>query len=111
MAVNNNYPYPNKIIQITTDYLRDLIKTIENNVNGKTNNTGEVEIDASADSTVVNNILCNANSVVILTPITANAGTEAGSGNLYVEAGNGSFEIFHTNSATTGRTFKYIIVG
>lgn len=111
MGVNNNFPYPNKIIEVSQDFLRKLSFTIENNVNGKTNNTGEFTIEASEDSTAVSNILCNANSVVLIIPTTANAATEHGSGNLYIEAGDGSFEVFHNNSATTGRTFKYTIVG
>lgn len=111
MGVNNNYPYPSKIIENDENWMRKVGLSIENNVNGKTNNTGEFTIDTSEDSTTVDNVLCNANSVILLIPTTANAGTEYGSGNIYVEAGDGSFEVFHTNSATTGRTFKYIIVG
>jgi hypothetical protein len=45
-------------------------------------------------------------------PASANAATEIGNGTMYVSAvANGSFTITHANSATTGRTFLYAIVG
>lgn len=111
MTVNNNYPYPNKTIRNTSDYWLTVLRTIDNALNGKTNNAGEFEVTASAASTTVEDILCNENSVIVLTPISVNAATEFVSGNMYVEAGDGSFEVFHTNSATTDRDFRYLIVG
>jgi hypothetical protein len=51
-------------------------------------------------------------STPILTPMTAAAATEAASGALYISTvANNSFTITHTSSATTGRTFRYAILG
>ena len=111
MGVNNNFPYPKKQIEQSQDWLRLIASIVENTVNGKTNNTGEVTLQASAASTVVDNILCNENSAVLIVPTTASAATENASGSVYVVAGDESFTIHHVNSVTADRVFKYIIVG
>jgi hypothetical protein len=55
---------------------------------------------------------CATGSVPLFTPATANAATEAGNGTMYVSAGaNGAFTITHARSATTGRTFLYVLPG
>jgi hypothetical protein len=51
-------------------------------------------------------------SQVVLTPLTVNAAAEVGNGTMYVSAvGIDTFTITHANSATTGRTFAYAILG
>ena len=63
-------------------------------------------------TTVVTDKNCAAGSTPMLTPATANAAAEFGNGTLYVSAvANGSFTITHANSATTGRTFLYALLG
>src|SRR5580700_1301518 len=54
---------------------------------------------------------CATGSVPLFTPATANAATEAGNGTMYVSAvANGAFTITHAKSATTGRTFLYVLL-
>ncbi len=74
--------------------------------------SGVVTLAAGAAATVVTDRNCAAGSTPLLTPATANAAAEIGNGTLFVSAvANGSFTITHANSATTGRTFLYAIVG
>lgn len=79
---------------------------------GKTNNTGSFTCDTGAASTVVSDEKCSPSSTIYYTPTTANASAEVGAGTIYISAkADGSFTVTHVNSATTGRTFDYIIVG
>ena len=67
---------------------------------------------AGAAATVVNDGNCATGSTPLLTPATASAATEIGSGTLFVsKVANGSFTIAHANSAAAGRTFLYAILG
>ena len=108
MGVNNNYRWPNKAIEMSERFLKDLVDIVENCVNGKTNNCGEVTLGASITSTDVENILCNENSVILLQPITANA---ANLTDVYVTADDKTFTITHPSDANTDLTFRYVIVG
>jgi hypothetical protein len=83
--------------------------------NGRSNNTGTLTLTASSATTVVNvaaGRLGN-DTIVLLMPTTANAGTEYGSGNVYIttDVANKQFTITHTNNAQTDRTFKYVLIG
>lgn len=83
--------------------------------NGRSNNTGTLTLTASSTTTVVTlaaGRLGN-DTVVLLMPTTANAGTEYGSGNLYIttDVANKQITVHHTNNAQTDRTFKYVLVG
>lgn len=79
---------------------------------GKTNNTGTFTCATSAATTVVTDEKCSSASTVYYTPTTANASAEVAGGTIYISAkADGSFTVTHANSATTGRTFDYIIVG
>lgn len=86
---------------------------------GRSNATGSVTLAINSGTTVVdvnNNPIAPTvialKSVPILVPITANAAAEVGNGTMYISAiANGSFTISHANSATTGRTFLWAIVG
>lgn len=109
MAVNNNYQTPKKPVSISYDFLDELRKVVRNLVNGKTNNTGEVTLTASVTSTIVPNILCNANSVITLQAITADAaGAISG---LYVVPGDEQFTIHHPSSASANKVFRYVVTG
>lgn len=79
---------------------------------GRSNAVGSFTLATSAATTLVKDNNCAAGSVVIPIPTTANAATELGNGTMYLSAvTNGSFTFTHANSATTGRTFKYAILG
>lgn len=72
--------------------------------------TGNVELTASAGSTVVQNKNVNTGSIVIIFPTSAAAALDWSSGDLYVVAEKEQFTIYHTNAAVTGRTFNYMVV-
>lgn len=77
---------------------------------GRSNAVGTVTLATGAASTTVVDANCAIGTTPILTPATANAAAEVPT--LYVSAvANGSFTIAHTNSATTGRTFRYALYG
>lgn len=81
---------------------------------GRSNATGTVTLTPSSATTVVNTLTgtCSPDSVPDLVPASANAATEFGAGVWYISSvGLDTFTITHTNSATTGRTFLYVIRG
>jgi hypothetical protein len=92
--------------------LKKIVLAIQQLAAGRSNAVGTVTLAASAATTVVTDKNCAAGSVPLFTPITANAATEVGNGTMFVSAvANGSFTITHANSATTGRTFLYALLG
>jgi hypothetical protein len=97
---------------ITETDLKKIVLAIQQLAAGRSNAVGSVTLATSAATTVVTDKNCAAGSVPLLTPITANAATEIGNGTMFVSTvANGSFTIIHANSATTGRTFLYALIG
>jgi hypothetical protein len=97
---------------ITESDLKKIVLAIQQIAAGRSNATGTVTLATGSATTTVTTSNCAAGSTPILTPATANAATELGNGTIYVSAvANGSFTITHANSATTGRTFLYAILG
>jgi len=98
---------------------KKIVLAIQQLAAGRSNATGSITLATGSATTVVDvNVnpvaptIIAARSVPILVATTANAATEVGNGTMYVSAvANGSFTITHANSATTGRTFLYAIVG
>lgn len=106
--MNNNHPTAPLNSELSIQYLDKVKRAVNSSMKGKTNNTGEVTLNASQTSTDVIENLCNENSVVLLIPVTSNA---AGSTGVYVVAGDKTFTIHHNSTAATDKTFRYIIVG
>jgi len=97
---------------ITETDLKRIVLAIQQLAAGRSNAVGSVTLLTGVSSTPVATSNCATGSVPILVPATASAATEIGNGTIYVSAVvNGSFTITHANSATTGRTFLYAIVG
>jgi len=97
---------------ITESDLKKIVLAIQQVAAGRSNATGSVTLATGSATTTVTTSNCAAGSTPILTPATANAAIELGNGTIYVSAvANGSFTITHANSATTGRTFLYAILG
>jgi hypothetical protein len=95
--------------------LKQLILSLQQLAAGRSNAVGTVTLATGSATTTVSPTqtgMIAAGSTVILTPMTAAAAAELASGNMFVSAvANNSFTITHTNSATTGRTFRYAILG
>ncbi len=97
---------------ITETDLKKMVLAIQQLAAGRSNAVGSVTLATGSPTTVVSTANCAAGSTPILTPATANAAAEVGNGMMFVSAvANGSFTITHANSATTGRTFLYAILG
>lgn len=92
--------------------LKKIVLAIQQLAAGRSNAVGSVTLATGSSTTTASTPNCAAGSTPILTPASANAATELGNGTMYVSAvANGSFTITHANSATTGRTFLYAILG
>jgi hypothetical protein len=87
---------------------REVAEVVNNAVNGKTNNTGIVTLAASTTTTTLNDERLGFDSVVLLSPLTANAAAQ----NPYISTkAKGSVVITHTSVASADLNFDYIIVG
>lgn len=72
--------------------------------------TGEVTLAAGGTTTTVMDARSGINSVINLSPVTANAASAGPS--VWVSAFNkGSFVLTHANSAAADKTFRYTILG
>ena len=79
---------------------------------GKLNCTGSVTLTPSAGSTAVTDARASANSVILLSPLTAHAAAELSAGTLYISARTaGSFTLTHANNAQNDRIFAYALIG
>ncbi len=87
---------------------RAVAEVTNNAMNGKTNNTGSITLSASSTSTTLNDERLGFNSVVLLSPLTANAAAQSP----YISThAKGSAVITHTSVAHSDLNFDYIIVG
>jgi hypothetical protein len=97
---------------LTETDLKKIVLALQQLAAGRSNAVGSVTLAVGSPSTTVQTSNCAAGSTPILSPASAAAANELGNGTLYVSAvANGSFTISHANSATTGRTFLYAVLG
>lgn len=77
---------------------------------GRSNAVGECTLTASDTSTVVTAVNCGPESVVLLSPLTANAAAAVAT--TYVSAvAAGSFTLTHANNSQTDKTFGFVCIG
>lgn len=89
---------------------RRLIDAVFQLVEGRHNAFGEVTLRANQTTTVVNSENCGDNSVVLLSPRTANAA--AAIPTTYVSSvARGSFTLTHANNAQADKRFDYTVDG
>lgn len=92
--------------------LKKIVLSIQQLAAGRSNAVGSITLETGAATTTVSDNNCASGSTVLFTPTTANAAAEIGNGTMYLSAvADKSFTVTHANSATTGRTFLYAIVG
>jgi len=94
------------------EWCKQLAKKINSVMDGKTNNTGSLTLTANSTTTVVTfaDGRIGADTVVLLSPTTANAAAAAP----YVSTRDVSAKTVtftHANTATTDRTFSFVLVG
>tara|TARA_R100000900_G_scaffold143731_1_gene126986 strand:+ start:200 stop:514 length:315 start_codon:yes stop_codon:yes gene_type:complete len=85
-------------------------EVVNNAMNGKTNNSGTFTLATSVTETTVNTERAGFDSIIVLSPTTANAATEIPYTYIKTKA-KGSFIIGHRNTSNTDVTYDYIIVG
>jgi hypothetical protein len=91
-------------------WLRLIAVAINNLLQGKSLNTGNVTLTANSATTTLTDDRIGPNTVITFMPTTANAATATG--NLYVSARtSGSATLTHANNAQTDRSFAYEITG
>jgi hypothetical protein len=90
---------------------REISEVVNNLVEGKSNNTGEITLAvASATTTTIYDERIGYNSVMLLMPTTANAASVLST--TYIGATNkGNAVITHTANTITDKKYRYIIVG
>ena len=90
---------------------REISEVVNNLVEGKSNNTGEVTLAvASATTTTIYDERIGYNSVMLLMPTTANAASVLST--TYIGTTNkGNAVITHTANTVANKTYRYIIVG
>lgn len=106
--MTNVYPKAPQNVRMEEIYLREIMKVVNQCVDGRLNSTGEFTCANATTTTTVENILCNANSVVLLSPITALA---AGLTGVYVVAGDKTFTVHHSSVGGSSASFRYAIIG
>lgn len=90
--------------------IRVLVQSIRDLYSGRSNATGAFTLVPNVSTTTVAAPNCGEGSVVLLSPLTANAA--AAISTTYVTAvSRGSFVIAHANNAQADRTFGYVIKG
>lgn len=77
-------------------------------INGKTNNSGSVTLNASATTTTLENPLIGPNSKLFFNPETANAQAISLP---RASCTDGSATLTHANNANADKTFSYLVVG
>ena len=79
---------------------------------GRSNAFGSVTLAANQATTTLTDIRIGTDTVISLTPTTANAAAEIGAGTLYIgTVTGGSATITHANNAQSDRTFAYSLQG
>ena len=87
-----------------------IVSTVNELVDGRSNNVGAVTLHPGASTTSVNFPTCSLSSTMLLVPRTANAAAAVPT--TYPQTIlNGSFIIAHANNAQTDRTFDFSCVG
>lgn len=86
---------------------REIAEAVNKVLKGRLNSTGEVTLTASATTTTIERPYITAESVVLLSPTTANAAAASP----YITCAEGVATIHHANNAQTDRTFKFAILG
>jgi len=94
------------------EHFRKIATVVNNILNGKINSLGDFSVTESAATTVVVDQRAGADSCILFMPTNAASATELASGSMYVSVrGSQTFTVTHTNSATTGRDFRYCVLG
>ena len=91
---------------------REVSSAVNLLLEGKLNSTGSFTLTASATTTTVTDLRASSDSVILYSPLTANASAEVGNGTIFISARNKqSFVITHANNSQSDRNFIYVVLG
>ena len=96
------------------EWIRLVAQVVNGLMNGKDNATGKLTLTANAATTTLSDRRIGRETVVLLTPTTANASAEFGAGTIYQTHPNANVEaavINHANDANADKTFAYSLRG
>jgi len=104
MTVFNTLPISGADNRVVADVVRGIM-------DGKTNNTGTVTLAvAGATTTTINNERIGYDSIILLTPLTANAASVLST--TYISnRTQGTATITHSANVITDKKYGYIVVG
>lgn len=96
--------------RIIRQHAREISTAVRVVMQGGLNVCGDFTIAAGVGTTTLSDGRLTGGSVVLLTPITANAA--AALANVYASTrNNGSWVFTHANNAQVDRTFRYAVIG
>lgn len=98
------------VVNANPDAHRREIATAVNRLIDKLSIVGTVTLTASAASTAISDARISSDSLLFLTPKTANAAAEVGNGTMYYTGSAGAVTITHANNAQTDRTYAYFVL-
>jgi len=94
------------------EWVRDIATILNGVLQGKMNVTGTMTLTASVASTTLTDVRIGADTVVILTPTTANAAAALATAyQTYQNASDGAAVINHANNSQSDRTFIFTLIG
>jgi hypothetical protein len=104
------YPPISEINPDDVEHRRQIVRAINDILQGKLNATNSITLTANSATTTLTDARISANSYIGFQPTTANGA--AALGGLYVSAQQkGSATLTHTNNAQTDKSFKILIIG
>lgn len=100
----------------TTTWIHKARTTINNLLNGKSNNTGSFTLATSTATTVVTLAQgrMGPDTVILYQPLSLNAAAEIGAGTMFVSSKDvetGVFRLTHASNTQNDRNFAFILVG
>ena len=91
---------------------REVSSAVNLLLEGKLNSTGSFTLTASATTTTVTDLRASGDSIILYSPLTANASAEVGNGTIFISARNKqNFVITHANNSQSDRNFIYVVLG
>lgn len=110
LASGRGYPSVEPFNDDEKAHRRSLAIVLNNAMQGKLNNTSSFTVTANAATTTLTDNRIGANSVILISPTTANAA--AALTNVYFSGfSDGSCTVNHANNAQVDRTFSYAVFG
>tara|TARA_R110000751_G_scaffold155507_1_gene260749 strand:+ start:1433 stop:1768 length:336 start_codon:yes stop_codon:yes gene_type:complete len=89
----------------TEDHVRRMCQAINGILVGQANNHYYVDLDASTTTTTIQDLDCNVDSVVILSPMSATAAAAFGAGLVWATPSAGLITITHNSAFVIDRKF------